>query len=69
MQPITELVITNPYVASAVPVVELQLLLLGSVACLAAGVLLAEQTILRQILAGTDVTLTTLVRRCIAETV
>ncbi|HEY6018497.1 MAG TPA: hypothetical protein VIY48_00920 [Candidatus Paceibacterota bacterium] len=66
----TGFAITNPYAThSGVPLVDLQLLLLGAAVCLVVGLLLAEQTTLRRILASIDQTLGDLVGHSATETI
>lgn len=61
---------TNPYAAYApVPAAELQLLLMVAVVCLVAGLLLAEQSILRRMLAGIFGVLDVPYERRVGETV
>ena len=64
MEPATEILLANPYTAhQPVSTIDLQLLLLVGVACLVVGLLLAEQTTLRKMLAASDETMRELVRR------
>jgi len=44
----------NPYARANVPIFDVQLLLLVSIVALVLGLLLAQQTVLRNFLSGTD---------------
>lgn len=68
MEPTTQIILSNPYVAQpSVSIVDVQLMLLAGAVCLVVGLLLAEQTTLRAMLTTSDESMSGLLRRRVTE--